>query len=156
MKNEIQFMHKIGVCNRDGKKCYWIPPKQPEVIYTDSLKSFIERTITFINNDSISVVRSGAFAYCTRLEYVSLPKCGKIGAQAFAFCGKLRSVYLLGSSIVDLDNRDAFFRIDSYNSYFYDYSFAGSVYVPASLISAYRSAQNWQAIQQCIVAYEGE
>ena len=56
-----------------------------------SPKDFIEQhgTMTSFTDSTISVIGSGAFAYCASLTTVSLPLCTSIGSYAFYYCSKL-------------------------------------------------------------------
>lgn len=82
------------------------------------------------------------FANCSNLTAVSLSKCISINNFAFMYCKKLSSLTLGASTVCSLPYSLAFydtpFRGD--NSYF---SGTPYIYVPASLIDAYKSATNW-------------
>ena len=56
-----------------------------------NLKSFIEQhgTITSFSNSEVSIIGTGAFAYCTNLTTVSFPSCTSIGNYAFQLCTQL-------------------------------------------------------------------
>lgn len=97
-----------------------------------------------------------AFHYCSNLTNVYMPMCSNLGSYAFANCGlisielpacrviqeyafqscsRFRTLVLEGSSVVTL----------------YDSAFSGtrmstsvgSIYVPSSLVSAYKTASRW-------------
>lgn len=105
-----------------------------------------------------------AFANCSNLSYISLPKCEYISGPAFgALAGtfektKISSIFLpvcsfiganvfkyteylteitLGySSVCSLNNSNTFNNTQITSS-------TGSIYVPVSLVDAYKSAKNW-------------
>ena len=74
----------------------------------------------------------GAFAFrgCTSLKVVKLSVCSYIASTAFYTAGMMQSVYLYSNSVVDI------------NSYQYTIQ-AEKIYVPASLVDAYKSANYW-------------
>ena len=78
-----------------------------------------------------------AFQYCS-LKQVSLPKCSYIDNGAFLGCSPLMSITIGYSSVCNMNvtNFDAF--EDTYIALG-----TGSIYVPASLVEAYKSAPNW-------------
>ena len=78
-----------------------------------------------------------AFQHCS-LKQVSLPKCSYIGNGAFLHCLPLMSITIGYSSVCNMNvtNFDAFKGTDiGYGN--------GSIYVPASLVEAYKSAPFW-------------
>ena len=105
-----------------------------------------------------SVIYAQTFAFCSSLSQVSLPVCSYIGNDVFRGCHLLAQVSLPMCSYIDYN---AFNNCSSlsiitigysdicslYNSdVFYDTqitSSTGSIYVPASLVDAYKSAPNW-------------
>ena len=86
-------------------------------------------------------VGAQAFFRCYSLQMVSLPVCSYIGNYAFASCSYLTSLYLMGSSICSLGNRNVFSGTAMSTSYYA--SAWGSIYVPSSLVSSYKAALNW-------------
>jgi len=91
---------------------------------------------------SCTTIGKFAFAYCTRLTTVSFPSCTTIGSYAFQKCYKLISLYLTGSSYVALARSNAFSSnpIGGYSASAGRY---GSIYVPASMLSNYKTRTNW-------------
>ena len=105
-----------------------------------------------------------AFAYCSNLSFISLPKCeyisgtpfgaivgtfehtkissiflpicSFIGAAVFRYAEYLTEITLGYSSVCYLRNYEAF-------KYTQITSSTGSIYVPASLVDSYKSANNW-------------
>lgn len=92
-----------------------------------------------------------AFYSCYRLTTVSFPLCSYIENMAFYYCTRLESVYLLSTSIIRLNAPDAFFITPISNSTVLGYF--GSIFVPASLVDAYKSAPNWSYYSDRITAY---
>lgn len=77
-----------------------------------------------------------AFFYCPELKIVSFPVCTHIGAAAFQSCTKLTSIYLMASSVCQLNNSNAFSLTGIWTN-------KGSIFVPSSLVASYKSATNW-------------
>lgn len=71
---------------------------------------------------------------------MSLPVCSYIGSYAFEKCSALQSLYLLSTAVVSLDDSNAM-RSTPLSVSTYTGSF-GSIYVPSSLLTAYKSARN--------------
>ena len=92
-----------------------------------------------------------AFYDCVKLTTASFPKATSISAQAFRYCYNLKSLYLTGSSICTLVNSTAFSStpIGGYSASAGTY---GSIYVPASLLTSYKTATNWSFFSDRIVA----
>ena len=78
-----------------------------------------------------------AFQRCS-LKQVSLPKCSYIGNGAFLGCINLMSITIGYSSVCNMNVTDT----DAFEGTYIDLG-TGSIYVPASLVEAYKSAENW-------------
>lgn len=76
------------------------------------------------------------FYNCDKLQTVSLPKCTQIDANAFANSASLISIYLTSPTLCTLSNSNAFFGTRITQS-------TGSIYVPAEMVNAYKTATNW-------------
>ena len=77
------------------------------------------------------IINDNAFEYCAKLSELNLPKVSEIGARAFNYTGL--NVLTLGySSVVSINER-----------YGIGVSSTCSIYVPASLVDAYKSARYW-------------
>lgn len=103
-------------------------------------------------------VNSNAFYGCWNLSEVNLPICTYIGVKAFYSCSKIQSIDLPVCGTLD---SSCFYRCSSlsqitlrstnvcvlYASTNFSgtkiWSGTGSIYVPASLVDAYKSATNW-------------
>ena len=83
-----------------------------------------------------NTIGNNAFADCESLIQVSLPMCSYIASYAFAGCSSLSIITIGYSSVCSL-----------YDSYVFNRtpieSGTGSIYVPASLVDAYKSASGW-------------
>ena len=75
------------------------------------------------------------FRGCNSLSIASLPACTYIGRGAFDNCYSLSALYLIGSSVCEADG-DVLYDTPIYDG-------QGSIYVPASLVSAYCDAYGW-------------
>lgn len=81
-------------------------------------------------------IGNGAFWSCSSLSQISLPVCSYIGNGAFYDCYSL-SIITIGYSGVCSLPYDA-----TFNGTPIEYGI-GSIYVPASLVDAYKTAENW-------------
>ena len=105
-------------------------------------------TISFPNCTSIS---SYTFSYCSSLTTVNLPNCSNIGTNAFRNCYNLLSLYLNGVSVVTALSTSVFLStpIGGYTTS--TGGVYGSVFVPTSLLTSFKTATNWAAISARIV-----
>ena len=74
--------------------------------------------------------------YKAGFKEVNLPVCSYIGGGTFASCSSLSSVTIGYSSVCKLNYRNAFASTPISSG-------TGSIYVPASLVSAYKTASEW-------------
>ena len=96
--------------------------------------------LTSVNFPMCSTIGFYAFRSCYSLTSINFPKCIKINNYAFYSCRNLTTLILEYPSVVTLGT-EVFNRTPmSTSSYTGTY---GSIYVPASLVSAYQSATNW-------------
>lgn len=77
-----------------------------------------------------------AFQACNSLSQISFPMCSYIGGNVFRNCSSLSIITIGYSSVCRLDNSNAFHNTPIASG-------TGSIYVPASLVDAYKSAENW-------------
>ena len=120
-------------------------------------------------------IREYAFNYCGKLTMADFPVCTSIGGYAFGDCSSLTKAYfsscanigsnalircyclsellLKTSSVCTLAHSNAFSSTPfaGYSSYF---SGTPHIYVPASLVDAYKSATNWVYFSSYIAAIE--
>ena len=90
-----------------------------------------------------SIIGDNAFNYCSSLSQVSLPMCSYIGYYAFGRCSSLSIITIGYSSVCSLKASNAFYLTPIAEG-------TGSIYVPASLVDAYKSANNWSYFSSVI------
>ena len=103
-----------------------------------------------------------AFSYCSSLAFVTLGSTLQsdstytpiIYSSAFQNCSKLETLNLYYNSIATLSNTGVFAGTPMSNSTYI--SKFGSIYVPASLVDAYKSATNWTTYANRITALPKE
>ena len=89
-----------------------------------------------VNFPVCSYIGKGAFQFCNSLSQVSLSMCSYIGSNAFRYCNKLSIITLGYSGVCSLNSSDTFNGTKITSS-------TGSIYVPASLVDSYKSANYW-------------
>ena len=99
-------------------------------------------SLTTISFPACTTIGDDAFAYCSSLTTVNFPVCTSIGRSAFQKCYNLTSLYLTGSTICTLSNSNAF-SSTPIGGYSASAGKFGTIYVPASLLTAYQTATNW-------------
>ena len=93
-------------------------------------------SLTQVNLPVCSYIGEDAFYMCRSLSQMSLPVCNTIMAYAFENCSLFNIIILGYSSVCMLKNSNAFDGTQITSS-------TGSIYVPVSLVDAYKSAKNW-------------
>ena len=99
--------------------------------------------LTSINLPSATTIGSNAFVSCTALTSINLPSATTIGSYAFTKCYNLLSLYLTNSVICTLSGTNAFSSTPISNYTASTGGVYGSIYVPASLLTSYKTATNW-------------
>lgn len=99
-------------------------------------------SLTVVSFPAATSIEDRAFMACRKLTTASFPAATTISAGAFISCYKLTSLYLTGSSLCTLSKSTAFSStpIGGYSTSAGTY---GSIYVPASLLTSYKTATNW-------------
>ena len=99
-------------------------------------------TLTNVELPMCLTLQSAAFSTCYELITVSLSTITSIAAGVFSKCYNLISLYLMSPSVCTLNNSNAFTStpIGGYSTSAKRY---GSIFVPASLVDAYKTATNW-------------
>ena len=92
--------------------------------------------------ECVSLGRS-CFQTCKALSEINLPKCSSLDSQVFFNCTSFMKLTLGYSSVVSVKNVNAF-------SSTLIASGTGSIYVPSSLVDAYKSATIWSAFSSQI------
>ena len=94
---------------------------------------------------------------CEKLSTASFPKCTKLAGQSiFAKCYKLLSLYLLGSDVVTLSNSNTFSSTPIAGYTASTGGVYGSIFVRASLLTAFQSATNWAYFSSRMVGLTDE
>lgn len=81
----------------------------------------------------VTTIGALAFDDCTNLQLASFPNCTNIYSSAFMRCTNLTSVYLNTTGVTTLSGSNAFSSVNAGISFF----------VPASLLTNYKTATNW-------------
>ena len=108
--------------------------------------------LTTVDFPVCTSIGSYAFVSCISLTAINFPACTDIGLSAFNKCYKLLSLTLGASKVCTLRNSNAFTStpIAGYTSS--TNGVLGSIFVPASLVSAYKTATNWTYFADRIAA----
>ena len=85
------------------------------------------------------------FASCSALSIVKIPLGSNIGRFVFVNCINLKEVYLNSVSSVTTISINTFSNCPNLTS----------IYVPSSLVDAFKTARYWSSISDKIVAYTG-
>lgn len=105
-------------------------------------------------NFSILSNLDACFQYCFNLSIISLGGTFSIiKPYTFSRCYNLLSLYLNTSSLITLSNANAFISTPISNYTTSTNGTYGSIYVPASLYSAYLTATNWSLYSNRIVSF---
>ena len=83
-----------------------------------------------------SYIGDYAFFSCVSLTQVNLPICSSIGDATFRGCSSLSIITIGYSSVCSLRSSNVFLSTQITSS-------TGSIYVPSSLVNAYKSTKNW-------------
>ena len=90
-----------------------------------------------------SYIGSYAFSQCYALAQANLPMCSYISINAFRNCISLSIITIGYSSVCSLSGSGVFYRTPIASG-------TGSIYVPASLVDAYKSAAEWSSFSSQI------
>ena len=110
--------------------------------------------LTSINLPACITIGGSVFASCSRLTSINLTACTTIGNSAFRSCYTLSSLTLGASTVCTLRFSNTFSSTPyaGYSSYF---SGTPYIYVPASLLTAYKTATNWTYFSSYFSVIEG-
>ena len=104
-------------------------------------------SLSQVNLPMCEYIGDYAFRNCYSLSHISLPVCKYIYDYAFWFCSSFNIITIGYSSVCSLNNSNAFSRTQITSS-------TGSIYVPASLVDSYKSANNWSYFSNRIFPIE--
>ena len=141
----------IPKCSYIGKEAFYYclylsQISLPKCSYIGSSAFAINR-FSSINLPVCEYIGDSAFYSCNFLSQVNLPACSYIGDGAFYTCRSLNRITIGYSSICSLYGSTVFDRTKITSS-------IGSIYVPASLVNAYKSAVNWSYFSSRIFPIE--
>ena len=110
-------------------------------------------SLTTVSFPARTSIGDYAFLGCSSLTTVSFPACTRIGYSAFYQCYRLVSLYITASSVCYLVASSAFKSTPIAGFTSYTGGAYGSIFVPASLVDAYKSAARWSYFADRITAY---
>ena len=93
-------------------------------------------SVSQVNLPVCNYIGNFAFTDCSYISQVNLPMCSYIGSLVFGYNNLLSIITIGYSGVCSLNNSNAFSSTKITSS-------TGSIYVPASLVDAYKSATNW-------------
>lgn len=105
------------------------------------------KALMSINLPACTKIGSNAFGVCSSLSEVVLPLCIYLYSGAFYGCVSLTKIYMLSSDVCIMQGSTVFKSTPIASG-------TGSIFVPASLVDAYKSATNWTYFSNVIYAYE--
>lgn len=117
--------------------------------------STFQKCISLSNIDwpQITYISSYAFYSCTNLTTASFINVSSIGSDAFKGCHNLISLTLGGSSVCSMYKYAYPFESTPIAGYSAVAGRYGSIYVPASLLTAYQTNSVWSAYSDRFVGY---
>ena len=139
----------------------------PNCLYIGSNAFYYCASLTTVNLPACTTLYDYAFRYCGNLSSVSLPNVVRMSGYCFANCVSLQTISLPKCSYV---SRYAFWNCTNLKTIYMgtarsvvatmtqsnalsDCSALQSIYVPASLVDAYKKASNWSYYSSKIVGF---
>ena len=136
-----------------------------------TLDKLIAHELESFEDDTVIKLRESALDNNTGIKLIKLPNCNSVGTYAFARCGELKTVDLsqklsIGNAVFISSTalRHLILRSEtlctlstSFSNVFNYTKIAigeGAIYVPSTLVEAYKSATNWSAAADQIYAIE--
>ena len=92
--------------------------------------------LTDVNLPVLTIMGNNAFQQCTSLTKLSFPCLTCVPMSAFRYNGNFATLILSNSTMCTLNNKNAFTDTPIAKG-------TGYIYVPQSLIEAYKTATNW-------------
>lgn len=115
----------------------------PKCSYVRDYAFFSCQKLSLINLPKCTSLGGYACYQCSSISTIKIPVCSYISYCAFQSCTNLKEVYLNSVTSVTTITSDTFSYCPNLTS----------VYVPASLVDAFKTAQYWSSIPDKIVAY---
>ena len=139
----------------------------PNCLYVGSNAFYYCASLTTVNLPVCTSLYSKAFRNCANLTTVSMPKCSYVGSQCFFHCDSLTTISLPAcTTLYDYAFRNCANLKTIYmgtarsvvatmtqSNALSDCSALQSIYVPASLVDAYKKASNWSYYSSKIVGF---
>lgn len=104
-------------------------------------------SLNYVNIPNCTYIGEACFSLCSSLSEINLPNVSFIGNYAFWGCQALSKITIGWSSICSIYNYTVFYLTSIYYG-------TGSIYVPASLVDAYKSAPYWSQYSSQIFPIE--
>ena len=143
----------LSVCSYIGssvfESCYSLSQVSlPMCEYIGERAFYKCSSLSQINLPMCKSIGNYVFYDCDSLSQVSLSVCSYIGKGVFWYCYSLSTIILGYSSVCSLYDHYVLSSTGITQS-------RGSIYVPASLVSAYKSANGWWHFSAIIQSYPG-
>lgn len=137
----INFPSATNIGNYAFADCYNLSVANfPSVTYIGSYAFQYCSRLTTTSFPLVTSIGNSAFENCSSLLVASFPSATMIEDNAFYYCNNLLSLYLLGSSIAQLLNANAF---ESTPISIPAGGVFGSIFVRQSLLTDWKAATNW-------------
>ena len=145
-------------CETVGERAFYncvnlVNTYMPKCLSIDN-SAFMYAQLSEINIPLCEVVRSSAFMGCLGLQKAVFSNCKSIFGEVFYGCKSLQSLYLLGSEVISTFYQSALYMTPMSNSTFLGYY--GSIYVRASLLTAYQQTSGLSYYASRIVGLTDE
>ena len=133
----VNLPYATSVYNSAFYNCYSLSQVSlPMCSYIGSSTFYNCYSLSQVSLPMCSYIGGSVFKYCNSLSQVSLPMCSYIGSYTFWYCRSLSLITIGYSSVCGLGSSNVFNATQITSS-------TGSIYVPASLVDSYKSANNW-------------
>ena len=147
---------------RDCTKLQTISLSELKNLHPFTFEGCTKLKYVYLPNVTVIGPDYGAFSYCVNLLSVSLPKCKIIDNYGMAYCG----IYDISLPEISMINGRAFYSCSNLSTIYLGNtiptlgdgvfqgtqitSSTGSIYVPVSLVNAYKSATKWSVYSNII------
>lgn len=120
---------------------YLLSVRLPKItaIYHNTFRNCYK--LEYISAPLVSYIGSWAFWSCSQLKTVSFPVVEKIWYSAFADCSNLTTVYFDKITSVISTSRSIFYRCTNLKS----------IYIPSSLVDAFKADSGWKSLARKFV-----